>query len=122
MAQVYLYGKEYLLIDQGQKLGEFVKLLQNLLPTEKVINDQLMDKLGELFHKSLKFMDTKKDRYISGLKGNLWSKKKFSLNERALKNAKRRAITNLNAPNGSRDIPFQSQEFEQYNRHDFVDF
>ena len=26
---------------------------------------------------------------------------------------KKRAITNLNAPNGSRDIPFQSQEFGQ---------
>ena len=27
-----------------------------------------------------------------------------------------------NAPNGSRDIPFQSQEFEQYGRRHFVDF
>ena len=26
---------------------------------------------------------------------------------------KKRAITNLNAPNGSQDIPFQSQEFGQ---------
>ena len=26
---------------------------------------------------------------------------------------KKRAITDLNVPNGSRDIPFQSQEFEQ---------
>ena len=31
-----------------------------------------------------------------------------------MKNAKKRAITDLNAPNGSRDIPSQSQEFEQY--------
>ena len=30
-----------------------------------------------------------------------------------MKNVKERAITNLNASNGSRDIPFQSQEFEQ---------
>ena len=38
-------------------------------------------------------------------------------------NAKqKRAITDLNAPNGSRDIPFQSQEFEQYGRRHFVDF
>ena len=28
-------------------------------------------------------------------------------------NAKKRAITDLNAPNGSRDIPFQSQEIGQ---------
>ena len=35
---------------------------------------------------------------------------------------KKRAITDLNAPNGSRDIPFQSQEFEQYGRRHFVDF
>ena len=27
---------------------------------------------------------------------------------------KERAITDLNAPNESQDIPFQSQEFEQY--------
>ena len=37
-------------------------------------------------------------------------------------NAKKRAITGLNAPNGSRDIPFQSHEFEQYGRRHFVDF
>ena len=35
---------------------------------------------------------------------------------------KKRAITDLNAPNGSRDIPFQSQEFEQHGRRHFVDF
>ena len=35
---------------------------------------------------------------------------------------KGRAITDLNASNGSWDIPFQSQEFEQYGRRHFVDF
>ena len=35
---------------------------------------------------------------------------------------KKRVITDLNAPNGSRDIPFQSREFEQYGRRHFVDF
>ena len=35
---------------------------------------------------------------------------------------KKRAITDLNAPNGSRNIPFQSQEFERYGRPHFVDF
>ena len=30
---------------------------------------------------------------------------------------KKRAITKLNAPNGSRDIPFQSQEFGQPHFH-----
>ena len=39
-----------------------------------------------------------------------------------MKNAKKRAITDLNAPNGSRDISFESQEFEQYGRRHFVDF
>ena len=34
----------------------------------------------------------------------------------------RRAITDLNAPDGSRDIPFQSQEFEQYGHRHFADF
>ena len=38
------------------------------------------------------------------------------------KRKKKRAITDLNVPNGSRDIPFQSQEFEQHGRHHFVDF
>ena len=55
------------------------------------------------------------------IKGNLRSKKELSSNERAWKMQKR-AITDLNAPNGSRDIPFQSQEFEQYGRRHFVDF
>ena len=39
-----------------------------------------------------------------------------------MKNAKKWAITDLSAPNGSRDIPSQSQEFEQDGRRDFVDF
>ena len=52
------------------------------------------------------------------LKGNLRSKKKFNSNERAWKMQKKA----VNAPNGSRDIPFQSQEFEQYGRRHFVDF
>ena len=34
----------------------------------------------------------------------------------------KRAITDLNAPNGSRDIPFQSQDFEQDGHRHFVDF
>ena len=34
----------------------------------------------------------------------------------------KRAITNLNAPNGSRDIPFQSHEIEIDGRRHFVDF
>ena len=35
---------------------------------------------------------------------------------------KKRAINDLNAPNGSRDISFQSQEFEQDGHHHFVGF
>ena len=32
----------------------------------------------------------------------------------------KRAITDLNVPNGSRDIPFQSQQFGQDGRRHFV--
>ena len=39
-----------------------------------------------------------------------------------MKNAKKLAITDLNWPNGSRDIPFQSQEFQHDGRCHFVDF
>ena len=35
---------------------------------------------------------------------------------------KKQAITDLNAPNGFRDIPFQSQEFRQDGRRHFVGF
>ena len=35
---------------------------------------------------------------------------------------KKQAITDLNAPNGSRDIPSQSQEFENDGRRHFVGF
>ena len=48
-------------------------------------------------------------------KGKLQSKNKLSLNEKAWKMQKR-AITDLNLPNGSRDVPSQSQEFEQDGR------
>ena len=54
------------------------------------------------------------------LKGNS-GRKKLSSNERARKVQKKRVITDLNAPNGSRHIPFQSQEFEQDGCH-FVGF
>ena len=64
----------------------------------------------------------KKDTRVNRIKGNLRSKKELSSNERARKMKKKRAITDLNAPNGSRHIPFQSQEFEQYVRRHFVDF
>ena len=37
-------------------------------------------------------------------------------------NAKERAITDLNAPHGSRDIPFQSQEFGQDGHRHFLGF
>ena len=39
-----------------------------------------------------------------------------------MKNAKKRAITDLNAPHGSRNIPFQSQEFGQDGHRHFVSF
>ena len=39
-----------------------------------------------------------------------------------MKNAKKRAISDLNALYGSRDIPFQSQEFGQDGRRHFVGF
>ena len=45
----------------------------------------------------------------------------LSSNER-VKNAKKRALTDFNAPNGSRDILFQSQEFEQDGRRHFAGF
>ena len=44
------------------------------------------------------------------------------MKEREKCKKKTRTITDLNAPNGSRDIPFQSQKFEQYGRSHFVDF
>ena len=34
----------------------------------------------------------------------------------------KRAITELNAPNGSRDVLYQSQEFEQDGRRHYVGF
>ena len=39
-----------------------------------------------------------------------------------MKNAKKRAITDLHEPNGSRDIPFQNQEFGQDGHRHFVGF
>ena len=57
-----------------------------------------------------------------GLKGTSGRKQSLAQMKEREKCKKKRAITDLNAPNGSRDIPFQSQEFEQYGRRHFVDF
>ena len=40
----------------------------------------------------------------------------------SVKNSKNRAITDLNAPDGSRDIPFQSQEFKKDGHGHFIGF
>ena len=44
------------------------------------------------------------------------------MKEREKCKIKKRAITDLNAPNGFRDIPFQSQEFGQDGHRHFVGF
>ena len=49
-------------------------------------------------------------------------RKKVKLKWKSVKNAKKRAITDLNAPNGSRDIQFQSQEFGQDGHRHSVSF
>ena len=58
---------------------------------------------------------------ITFLKGTS-GRKKVKLKWKRVKNSKKRAITDLNAPNGSRDIPFQSQEFGQDGHRHFVGF
>ena len=42
--------------------------------------------------------------------------------EKSVKSVKNEPFTDLNAPNGSRDIPFQSQEFKQEGHRHFADF
>ena len=49
-------------------------------------------------------------------------RKKVKLKWKSMKNAKKRAITDLNEPNGSRNIPFHSQEFGQDGHRHFVGF
>ena len=56
--------------------------------------------------------------YLTGTSG----RKKAYFKWNSVKNAKQRAITDLNAPNGSRDIPFQSQEFGQDGHRHFLGF
>ena len=60
-------------------------------------------------------------KFAGGIKGNLRSKK-IRLKWKGVKNAKKRAITDLNAPNGSWDVPFQSQEFGQDGHRHFLGF
>ena len=48
--------------------------------------------------------------------------KKVKFKWKSVKTARKRAITDLNASNGFRDIPFQSQGFEQDGRRHFADF
>ena len=50
------------------------------------------------------------------------SGRKKSLAQMKERENTKQAITDLNAPNGSQDIPFQIQELEQYGFRHFVDF
>ena len=52
------------------------------------------------------------------VKGKLRSKKGLA----QMKEREKCKTMSLNAPSGSRDIPFQSQEFEQDRHRHFVDF
>ena len=56
------------------------------------------------------------------LKGTSGRKKSLAQMQEREKCKQKRAITDLNPPNSSRDIPFQGQEFEQYGHRHFVDF
>ena len=55
------------------------------------------------------------------IKGKLQSKR-VKLIWKSMISVKKWAITDFNAPDGSQDIPFWSQEFEQDERHRFVGF
>ena len=55
------------------------------------------------------------------IKGNLRSKKGYAQMKECEK-CKKRAITDFNAPNGSRYIPFQSQQFRQDGTSPFCRF
>ena len=59
---------------------------------------------------------------MSPLKGNSCLKKNLTQTTEHEKCKKKLAITDLNAPNGSRDIPSQSEEFEQDGRRHSVGF
>ena len=63
-----------------------------------------------------------KARWNPQLKKGTFGRKKVKLKWKSVKNAEKRAITDLNAPNGSRDIPFQSQEFGQDGHRHFAGF
>ena len=56
------------------------------------------------------------------LKGTSGRKKSLAQMKELEKRKKMRALTDLNAPNGSRDITFQSEEFGQDGHRHFVDF
>ena len=58
-----------------------------------------------------------KEHYLKSTSGR---KKSYAQMKEREKCKKKRAITDLNAPNGSRDIPFQSQEFGQDGYRHFV--
>ena len=62
-----------------------------------------------------KFLSTKsvQTKFVAPqkpLKDTSGRKNNATLKSKSVKNARKRAITDLNAPNGSRDISFQSQE------------
>ena len=59
---------------------------------------------------------------FSMLKGTSGPRKMYTQMKEREKCKKKQIITDLNAPNGCRDIPFQSQEFGQDGHHHFVGF
>ena len=66
----------------------------------------------------MKLLNFDTTKVLKGTSG----RKKVTLKQKSVKNAKKRAITDFNALNGSRDIPVHSQEFGQDGHRHFVGF
>lgn len=59
--QVYIHGKAYIVEGRNRKVKQLIKRLNTITPKDKIINQQLENKLSKIFKDSLRFMDTKRD-------------------------------------------------------------
>lgn len=54
---------------RNHQVNGIVERLPNNVKTEKIVNDKISEKIGDLFKDSLKYVDTKWDMYRDLLKG-----------------------------------------------------
>ena len=50
--------------NHGQNVNDVIDRITKMINMEKIVNDKILKKIGDIFKQSLSFLDTKRDREV----------------------------------------------------------